>query len=224
MEPAPKSGRHYFEAVGLVTLLCLALLVFRAVTTKTLRYWFIPENLVLAWAGLMFSYLLVRGLKKWRWLSWQNLSLTLLWLFFLPNTWYVLTDFIHVYPTGEISELFDIILIGTLTTVGFALGFTSLYLVHRELIRKVGLWRSFLLIEAVILISSYAIYLGRVLRWNSWDVIANPGGVIVNVSDRVLDPLGHPHVFLLGGLFFVLISVLYLAMWRGLQALPKIAP
>lgn len=212
-----EAAKRYVEAMGLLSMLCLVFLGFRAITTGTTRYWFIPENLALAWIGLGLGWFLCSQLKVRRWLSWQNIALTVAWLFFLPNTWYVLTDFIHVYPTGEVSELYDIVLISTLVMNGFILGFTSLYLVHRELTKRFSSERSWLMVEFVILLSSFAIYMGRVLRWSSWDLVSNTSGLIINVSDRVTDPLGNPHALNMTGLFFVLLSVSYLAFWRGLS-------
>jgi uncharacterized membrane protein len=169
--------------------------------------------LVLAWLGLVFGWLLATYLAKNSWLGWRSIGLTLLWLAFLPNTWYVLTDFLHVQPTGEVSEIYDIVLIGTLVINGFILGLTSLYLVHREILKRVGENISLLIVAGVILLSSFAIYLGRNLRWNSWDVIANPSGVILSVSDRIVDPLGHPRALNITGLFFVLLCSVYFAIW-----------
>lgn len=216
-----RTARHYVEALGLVSLLCLAMLGFRAQATGSTRYWFIPENLLLAWAGLAFGWLLVEQLKVRRWLSWQNIIFSVVWLFFLPNTWYVLTDFLHVYPTGEISELYDIAMVGMLVMTGFVLGFTSLYVVHKELMKRFSPAESWVGIEAVLLLASFAIYLGRVLRWNSWDLVTNTSGLIINVSDRVADPSGNPHAWSMTGLFFVVLSISYLAVYRGSLALSR---
>ena len=99
-----------------------------------------------------------------------------------------------------------------LVFTGFILGFASLFLVHRELLSRFKAAKSYAIVEAVILVCSFAIYLGRDLRWNSWDVISNPG-VIVNVSDSIADPLGNPRPVNVTLLFFILISVLYAAFW-----------
>lgn len=186
---------------------------FRIILTGTTRYSFIPWNLLLAWVSLALAAGLYRGLRHRPWLSWQNIVLSLSWLAFLPNTWYVLTDFIHVVPNGEISQLYDVVMISLLVFVGFALGFAGLFLVHRELLNRIGALRSYLIIELIILFCSFAIYLGRDLRWNTWDVITNPGGVLVNVSDSVVDPLGNQRAFNVTVLFFILISLVYLAFW-----------
>lgn len=214
--------KRYLQALGFFSGACLLFFLARLVLTGTLRYWFIPENLALAWLGLIFGWLLVRSLQKTRWLTWKNLGLTLLWLFFLPNTWYVLTDYLHVYATGEISQLFDIVMITTLVINGFVLGFTSLYLVHRELYKRLGEARSLAVISTVILLNSFAIYLGRVLRWNSWDVLVNPSGIILSVSDRLIYPLDYPRALNVTLMFFVLLSALYFAIWLIARPHPKV--
>jgi len=205
--------RRYLLAAGLLSGAAVSLLVLRILLTGSVRYWFVPENLALAWLSLVFAWWLSQRLNKHRWISWQNLGVTFLWLLFLPNTWYVLTDFIHIYPNGEISQLFDIVLIFLLVICGFMLGVGSLFIIHRQLLQRLSSLRSYSLIELVILVSSFAVYLGRDLRWNSWDVIKDPGGLLVNVSDRISDPLGSPRALNVTLLFFVMISLVYLAFW-----------
>lgn len=209
--------KRYVQAVGLVSVLCLSLFVIRFAMTGSLRYWFIPENLALAWASLFCAWLLVRQLSVSNWINWRSLILTLLWLIFLPNAWYVLTDFIHVRDTGEINQLFDIVMMSSLVFSGFTLGFTSLYLVHNELRKRLSGWWTGTVVTAVLLLSSFAIYLGRALRWNSWDIVANPSSLLLNVSDRVIDPFGHQRALNITGLFFILLATLYLAIWLFMQ-------
>jgi uncharacterized membrane protein len=205
--------KRFVKSVGLLSALCIAFFVYRLLITGNWRYNFIFGNLILAWLGLVFGWLLARYLSRNSWMSWQSVGLTILWLAFLPNTWYVLTDYLHVRPTGEVSEIYDIVLIGTLIINGFILGFTSLYLVHKQILKRVSDSKSLAIVAGVILLSSFAIYLGRNLRWNSWDVIANPSGIILNVSDRIVDPLGHPRALNITGLFFILLSSIYYAIW-----------
>lgn len=202
------------QSLGILSGLCLALFILRIFLTGVGRYWFIPENLLLAWLGLGFGWLLVQNLKSMAWKSWPNLLLSILWLVFLPNTWYVLSDFIHVHPTGEISELYDIVLMGSLVFCGFMLGLTSLFMLHKEFSKRLRGNQAYIVVELVILLASFGIYLGRDLRWSTWDVVANPGSIILNVSDRIINPLGHPRSINTTGLFFVLISVVYAAFYR----------
>jgi uncharacterized membrane protein len=209
--------KRFLKSVGLLSALCIVFFIYRLLVTDTWRFSFIFTNLALAWLGLIFGWLLVYHLRKNSWLGWRSVALTVLWLAFLPNTWYVLTDFLHVKPTGEVSEIYDIALVGILVIVGFVLGFTSLYLVHRRMLKSISEQKSIFVVASVILLSSFAIYLGRNLRWNSWDVLANPGGIIVSVSDRIIDPFGHPRAINVTGLFFVLLSCLYFSIWMFLS-------
>jgi uncharacterized membrane protein len=205
--------KRYLQALGLLSGLFAALFGVRVVLTGTFHFWYLLWNLGLAWISLVIIWILTNRLKKSRWLSWQNVSLSALWLIFLPNTWYVLTDFVHVSTNGEINQLFDIVLMGVLTICGFILGFTSLYLMHKQLLKRLSGQASGIAVALIILISSFGIYIGRDLRWNSWDAVTNPSGIIISVSDRVIDPFGHPRAINMTGLFFVLIGVMYLAVW-----------
>lgn len=205
-------GSRFGWALGLLSLADIALYGLRVLLTGTTHFSFVFWNLLLAWISLALAIILARNLKHARWSSWPNIVLSLLWLAFLPNSWYVLTDFVHVGASGEVSQLFDIVLVSLLVFTGFILGFASLFLVHRELLKRFGALQSYGLIELIILLASFAIFIGRDLRWNSWDVIANPG-VIINVSDQIIDPFGSPRALNVTFLFFVLISVIYLAFW-----------
>jgi uncharacterized membrane protein len=213
MVPLNEAEKRFVQAVGFLSGLCIFFYTYRVLMTQSFRFEFIFGNLALAWLGLIFGWLLVRKLKSKRWTNWESILLTVLWLMFLPNTWYVLTDFLHVLPLGEISQLYDIVLVSTLVINGFVLGFASLFLVHKEFLKRLGENKSMLVVTLIILLSSFAIYLGRDLRWNSWDVITNPSSIILNVSDRVIDPLGHPRAINVTGLFFILIASTYFAFW-----------
>lgn len=209
--------RRYLQMLGLLSSLCLGFFGFRLLATGVSRYWFVPENLLLAWLALGFGWVLVQQLERRGWLNWRALALTALWLLFLPNAWYVMTDFIHVFDTGEISYIYDIAMISILTLTGFLLGFTSLFMVHRQIYKRLGAFNSATVIGIVILLSSFAIYLGRDLRWNAWDIFTNPSGLILSITDRLINPFGFPRAFSVTAIFFVVISMMYLAIWLFLK-------
>jgi uncharacterized membrane protein len=216
-----ESEKKFVTSMGLLSLLCLGLFAFRAISSHSLHYIFIPENLILAWVSLIVAWRLKLRLKVSRWRRASNLALTFIWLIFLPNSWYVLTDLVHIYPSGEINQLYDIALIGSLVLCGFFLGFSSLYLIHQELLKRSSATRAAIYVEIIILLSSFGIYLGRILRWSSWDVVTNPGGIILNISDRIVDPFAHLSSFSVTAIFFITLSVMYLAFYSYIQPLPK---
>lgn len=206
--------RRFLKGVLVLSGLSLGLYLVRAAVTGSWRYYFMVENLALAWVPLILSWWLVHRLKVTHWLSWRNVVLSLLWLIFLPNAWYVLTDFVHLEATGQISELYDVVMIASLVFTGFILGFASLFVVHKHLRRSLGPREAGWWVAAILLLSSFAIYLGRDLRWSTLDIIKNPTGLILNVSDRLLHPLTYWHSVTTTILFFGFLGLMYLAFWQ----------
>lgn len=205
------------SCLGVVLYIC------RVLGGGTFRYWYLVWNLVLAWIPLFFSYMLVRWLKKGRWLSVKGLALTALWLGFLPNSFYLVTDFIHLAPTGEVGLLFDAVMIMTFAWTGLLLGFISVYMIHSELQKRVRTRLSVLLIALVFILSSFAIYLGRFLTWNTWDIIINPAGILFDISDRVIRPVSYPSTFTTTTLFSVVLIVLYYTVYKLVAAIKNSA-
>jgi uncharacterized membrane protein len=196
-----------------------ALLFFvRAVSYHSLDYWYLNWNLFLAWLPLIFAWILVQYARKHSLGSWQGIGLGLLWLGFLPNSFYLASDLIHLQYTNPPNILFDAVLILLFTFTGFLLGFMSIYLVHSLLIRRLKGSTPHWFIAGILLLSSYAIYLGRFLRWNTWDVVTNPAGLIFDVSDPLINPSAHHEAFSTTILFFIFIGTLYVVIWQLIKA------
>ncbi|MEO6761211.1 MAG: DUF1361 domain-containing protein [Candidatus Saccharimonadales bacterium] len=175
-------------------------------------------NLFLAWIPLTFSIFLVFVLKTRLWSNWLPLLLTLLWLVFLPNTFYMISDFIHIQDVVRHDLLYDIVMFTSFIFTAALIGFISLYQVHAELIKRLGLRLSSSIIMIIIFLCSFAIYLGRDLRWNSWDVLLNPAAILFDVSDRIIHPLGHSGAIMTTLSFFILIGGLYVVFWQISEA------
>jgi len=196
----------------------VSLSVYRIIIAHSDRYWFLIWNLLLAWLPLLFAWLLYRQTPKGlRW-SWENFGLFALWLIFLPNAFYLFSDFIHLHSTGEIGLMYDVVLIGTYAWCGFILGYLYLFMVHKRALQRFGRLAHWLPIVSLLL-SGFAIYLGRYLRWNSWDVIANPFGLLFDVADRIVNPGEHILTFSATILFFAFLAVIYYVFWVGTNTL-----
>ncbi len=177
-------------------------------------YSFLLWNWLLALLPLGFSFVLVISLQQRRWMSWQNLSLSFFWLIFLPNSFYLASDLIHLREASAVNVLFDVMLLLSFSFNGFIAGMLSLYMVHRELYRRFWASQVHTLIAGVLLSSSFAIYLGRNLRWNTWDVFIHPAGLVFDVSDRIINPTAYPQAFSTTLGFFVLLGSIYLVLWQ----------
>jgi uncharacterized membrane protein len=93
---------------------------------------------------------------------------------------------------SELSELESIgLLIGAAAAVGLVLGFLSLYLVQTVVASRIGRHAGWALALAALAASGIGVYLGRVLRWNSWDVFTEPTRIVERLASAALDPLAH---------------------------------
>lgn len=180
---------------------------------------FLNWNLFLAWLPLGLAWQLVCQLPKHRWSSWRGILVTALWLGFLPNSFYLASDFIHLSRGTPGSELFSVALLLSYTVTGLLLGYASLYLVHRQLLVRLPKRSAHGIIAAILLAASFAVYLGRFLRWNTWDVLINPAGLLFDVSDRFINPSAHEQTFRITLVLFILYGSLYAVAYRLIAAI-----
>lgn len=212
----PKRLVASFIVFGLTGVI---LLLARVLTSDSSRYLFLLWNLVLASLAPLIAWWLVARIKNEGWLRLPQILLSVLWLLVLPNSFYIVTDFIHLRPTYEASVLFDAVMLTMFTLSGMMLGYLSVVLVHRELKRRVSPKVAWAIIGGIFLVSSFAVYLGRFSRWNSWDIVLKPAGLLFDVSDRVVNPALHGETYVVTGILFMLLFSLYWVIWEALNYL-----
>ena len=174
-------------------------------------------NLFLAWPALVFALWLERLLRTKLWSSWTALLATLLWFSFLPNSFYVISDFVHLTEQPRVDIVFDVVMLASFGVNGLILGYLSLYMVHNQLRKRLSALFSGTIVATVLLLDSFAIYIGRDLRWNTWDVIANPASLVFDVSDRLVNVRAHPQVVSITLSFFVFLGSIYVVIWYLLR-------
>lgn len=191
-------------------LFSLGLLGARVAYTGTTIYAFLVWNLLLAAIPWYLSTVLVRtgSLRRSRMTLTGILGL---WLLFFPNAPYIVTDLIHLTARTGAPVWFDLILIASFAWSGLLLGFTSLSDLQELLARRLGQTAAAAFALAALTSSAFGIYLGRFLRWNSWDLLTRPKMLLRDVADRVLDPLAHPTAVAVTVLLSVLLCLWYLA-------------
>ncbi len=113
---------------------CVFLLAVRKHEFGAAGYRYLVWNLTLAWIPLLLAILLVLAYRQRRSLF-ELLAVGAVWLLFLPNAPYVLTDFIHL---GQNHRLYDTIVVASFAFTGLALGFGSLLLVQLVVTRAGG--------------------------------------------------------------------------------------
>ncbi|MGC1176877.1 MAG: DUF1361 domain-containing protein [Candidatus Saccharimonadales bacterium] len=212
---------QFMVALGISTLTSIGLFAYGAWRNSSLDYNYLLWNLFLAWLPLLFVIRLVSMLRYKLWSSWEGLSLSVLWLVFLPNSFYMISDFIHLQDVQRVDILYDTLMFTSFIYIGVVLGFSSLYLIHVQLKRRLSGTAAAFWIAITLAVCSIAVYIGRDLRWNSWDILTNPGGLLFDVSDRLQHASAYPQMLVTIIAFFVLLASMYGLVWRSIGLLRR---
>ena len=184
--------------------LSILLVVSRVVMTGQLLFLFLIWNLFLALIPFVLSTMLsiAHGPLRARLL----LPAGAAWLLFFPNAPYLVTDLFHLNPRPGVPLWYDLALIMSCAWNGLMLAYASLSDMQRLVQRRLGFWAGWVFATVALLLSSFGIYLGRYLRFNSWDVLTNPLTLFYDIVNRVLHPFSFPGtwgVTLVFGLFLL---------------------
>jgi uncharacterized membrane protein len=177
------------------------------------RYTSLVWNLFLAWIPFVLAYLAYALSWKKRLLYFVLPIAVFLWLIFFPNAPYILTDLQHLAKQSNTAPLwYDVIVMVWFSWTGLLLGLVSLYLMHDIIQRTFSKWLGWIFVFGVSVLSSFGVYLGRFVRFNSWDLLNNPKDVAVTILGLAIDP----SLRLLA--FTVLFAVFYMFVYLTLYS------
>lgn len=200
---------HRFEItilLILMTLFCFSLSIFRYYLSDTKVFFFLNWNLFLAWIPFIISsFLLIFNIKS-------KIALVfaiVVWILFFPNSPYILTDLFHLRTRNSVPIWYDLIVILSYAWAGLICGFISLLDIEKMLSSYFK--RSTISIIAVLFLflSSFGVYLGRFLRWNSWDVLNNPFGLFNDIAVRFIYPLDYTKTWGVTVLMGIMLNFMY---------------
>lgn len=179
------SNKKTNQMLVLFALYCLTLSLLRAKIAHSIYLFFLIWNLFLA--GIPYaitSFLKLKHENK----PLKSISYLVLvgWLLLLPNSFYIITDLVHIVRTDGRLFWLDMILVSSYSVLGFTAGIKSIY--QFELLIKKGKsgQKATFLIPIICLLCGIGIYLGRILRFNSWDVITNPIDLFLTALNQVI--------------------------------------
>lgn len=199
-----------FNQLLLAFIVFIAGMIFcRILYSGSNRFLFLLWNLFLAWIPLRLSlYLSHKAITA----KWQSALVLLGWLLFFPNALYIITDLVHLEAKTMVPAWFDVILIFTAAIMGLMMAFASLYRVEKFFHLQFSRSVTNQLILLSLFLGSFGVYLGRFLRWNSWDVITNPVGLCREIGLRFLFPHQYYGTWAITVLLTCLFSLLYFAI------------
>jgi len=198
---------HETAFLGTMSIICFGLSIFRFMYTDTKVFLFLNWNLFLAFIPWVLTSIAIikPNIQKSRFTIFILLGA---WLLFFPNAPYILTDLFHLRLKSSMPIWFDLVLILSFAWTGLLFGFLSLWDI--ELIMNKTINRTWVTIISIglLFLGSFGIYIGRYLRWNSWEIITQPVKLIYDIGDRIINPFEHPRTWgltLFMGLFLNMI-------------------
>ena len=201
-----------FGLLAGASIFCVALLRLRASLTGSIHYSFLIWNLFLAWIPFGIAYVTYITSIQRRWLYAIIPVSAFVWLIFFPNAPYILTDFQHLsYAGSDIPVWYDVILLIWFSFTGLFLGMVSLFLMQEIVRREFGHWFGWGFVILVAALTTVGIYMGRFLRWNSWDILGNPGDLAQFTLYYLINPTPRSLVFF--GLFTPFFLFIYLLLY-----------
>ncbi len=203
--------RDIFAIRSTMTLLSLSLFsisltLIRVIVTNSSMFLFLWWNLFLAIIPWSIATLVkVRQFRN----RWILTILLICWVVLFPNAPYILTDLIHLRGNLGVPLWFDMILILSFGFTGMLYGFVSLHLLETRFFAAFSRIWSTVVPVVLIYIACFGIYLGRFLRWNSWNLVDKMSQVLTDILVRVADPFTHRETWEFTLLFGTFLSLAY---------------
>jgi len=194
------------KMIGISVLFNMLLLFVRIIYTQELTYGFYIWNTILALIPLTISRKIILK-KKWKWFTIIPLFI---WLLFLPNAPYLITDIFHFEKRNPIPLWFDLMIVMSAAWNGLIICIISILQIESFVIKTVQIkWIATLLSPTCILLCGYGVFIGRFNRFNSWDVITKPHNIAYNFLLQLRHPFQHIHVWGFTIVFASFLAIFY---------------
>lgn len=199
-------------ALLLASVLSCGMIVVRKFHAGKTGFGLLIWNLFLAWVPLVAA-LLFYGLAQRRGRPWLLLpGLAVVWFLFFPNAPYIVTDLVHLKERPPVPYWYDNICVVAFVQTGLFAGYLSLYLMQEVVRAWLGRWLGWGFALGMLALSGFGIYLGRFLRWNSWDALLDPLDTLRHAA-RVANPWNNPQPLAFSVTFFAFALVCYLIVY-----------
>jgi uncharacterized membrane protein len=196
-----------------LTILAVILNILRVIIWGKFSFIYILWNIFLAFIPFIISSLLLSYTKIDKFKKTIFIIGIFFWLLFIPNAPYIITDFIHLGEIRAVPIIFDTFLLFSSASLGLIIGFHSFFHIEQIIKVKHSPRVTSIIMGLIILLISFGIYLGRFLRFNSWDIFINHTSLIKNIWKIFTISSSRVEVFLYTLLFFFFL-VLFYKSWK----------
>ncbi len=208
---AMKDRRRLLGIYQFISMFGIVLVLLRQFLETDKTFLFLLWNFFLAGLPLIFSSIMVQ-MSRNRYNRQWIIFLGLVWLVFLPNAPYMLTDYIHVMYGDRGYWMLDAFTLSWFAVAAFAAAVISLNDVSGLLLTRFNRYQVSMIVFTICLMCSFGIYLGRDLRFNSWDVIMRPKAIVSETVVRLSNPMADFATWVSAGIIGLLLFLVYQGM------------
>lgn len=182
-----KKDKRKHQLLFLLITYALLILSTRIFITKSIFMGFLVWNLFLAIVPYITILLIKKNNSIW---TFKTFAIIFIWLAFLPNSFYIITDLVHLTKSGKSIIWLDIPMLCLFSHIGFILGLESIFRFEKIILKNASAVLKKSLIMMLSLLCGFGIYIGRILRFNSWDIMQQPIRLIENTITKVFTSSG----------------------------------
>jgi uncharacterized membrane protein len=204
-----KSELHRWLVASI--LFSVLMVMARIVYTGTLTFVFFVWNLFLAYVPYFISSWL-KDHPEWIEKRWKFAAVSVAWLLFIPNSFYIITDLFHLSVYYGTPLWFDVALIFSFAWNGMLLGVLSMRQMEKIVHTRFRLKNELYFIAPLMFLNALGIFIGRFLRFNSWDVLTNPFSLFIDIADVLLNSSNYVMAWGMIGCYAALMTFMYLTL------------
>lgn len=214
--------RFYFNRTDaeqiliLCSLFSVGLMMFRIFYTGHLLFAFLVWNLFLAYVPYALSNRMgCLSIKT----KWKFLVYAFVWLLFIPNAFYIITDLFHLDMNEEVPLWYDLALLLSFAWSGLLFGILSVRQMEKVFEENFNKKFDLLFILPIMALNGFGVYVGRYLRFNSWDVITSPFQLINDIVYLFIHPIRNRFDWSMIICYTMLLTLIYYTMKKLSKAL-----
>ncbi|MDI1235191.1 MAG: DUF1361 domain-containing protein [bacterium] len=190
---------------------CVALIGLRFIVHTDRTFLFLLWNFFLALIPLALSSLLLQMNQQKMKVS-AMLFVGVCWMLFFPNAPYMLTDFIHIAYGHPHWMFLDILTISWFAVSALLAALISMNDVSNVLLSRYHRKRVSVMVLGLSMLAGFGIYLGRYLRFNSWDILHKPDVLFLQIGERLIDPFSYSKTWFITFGFGLLIYLIHIGL------------
>ena len=199
-----------------ILIFAVVLNILRIILWGKFSYFYLLWNIFLAFVPYLISLVLFTLHKEEKINNFFLIIGSLVWILFIPNAPYLITDFIHLDEVKHAPLLYDAFLIFSSALVGLLFGLYSISHMNEIIKSKFSKIKSKIILAVIFILIGFGIYLGRFLRFNSWDFFTHHSSLLEGIKNLFFWNGGIMNTILYTLLFSSFVYVAF-RMWKNLK-------